>query len=349
ETLRNQLAGGFNVGITSSTAISGALDTFRQTFTDVPSAEGTTLVDALAPASEMYKAAVQQLADKNAEIQRLQAEVQTVREQRRTDVAAKDEEISRLSNQLSDARSNADDRESELNAAVARAESEANDLDLQTRQLEQQMEELVRDYDQRIAGLTSRLVEQGEKLAPLTAQGRELADARIINVSPELGLGFIDIGANNRLSRGIRFRITAPGSGETKAIAEVTDVQPNMAEVAIMDVSDTFDPVVPGDELINELYDPSGERTAVLIGRFDGAYGEGTLRALLDRIGIRVQDQLALTTDFAIVGSELYVDEFGEPYEEPIDPSELPVYSAAVDQGVKVIPLQQVREFFVFE
>ncbi|MEO0652683.1 MAG: hypothetical protein AAFZ65_18565, partial [Planctomycetota bacterium] len=29
ETLRNQLAGGFNVGITSSTAISGALDTFR--------------------------------------------------------------------------------------------------------------------------------------------------------------------------------------------------------------------------------------------------------------------------------------------------------------------------------
>lgn len=330
-------------------AMKDALDNFRATFAEID-ANVDTLADALAPAAQAYKTKLELLQTKEAEIQRLQSEVSTVRKQRQSDLAAKDQEIQRLSSQLSDAEANARDRAEELERRLGVANAQSNDLDQRVRQLERRIEELTRSYENQVAELRSRLTDQGEKLAFLDPQAAELPDARVINVSPELGLAYIDIGGDQRLARGVTFRIRSPRVGEThvKAMAEVTAVEANMAEVRIYDLADSFDPVVKGDVLINELYDPTGVRNAVLIGRFGGAYDEGELRALLSRMGIVVQDELALTTDYAIVGSELYTDEFGDAYAEPLDPSELPVYSEAVALGVKIVPIQQVRELFRF-
>jgi hypothetical protein len=99
--------------------------------------------------------------------------------------------------------------------------------------------------------------------------------------------------------------------------------------------------------LINPLFDPRGERNAVLVGRFSGQYDEARLRQMLSRIGVRVQTNLDLSTDFLIVGSEILADEFGEPLEEPLQPSDLPVYKQAQADGVQIIPIQRIREYFV--
>jgi hypothetical protein len=355
DTIRNisVVAGGYDRESASPEsdpqALRDALENFRSTFPQIDSTVDT-LAAALPPAAQAYRTKLEEIAAKEAEIQRLQSEISTVRQQRQADLSAKDEEIQRLSNQLADAESNARDREDELERRLGVANAQSNDLDQEVRQLERRIEELTRQYEGQVAELRSRLTEQGEKLAFLSPEARENPDARIINVSPELGLAYIDIGAEQRLAPGVTFRVLSPevGSTRVKAMAEVVSVEPEMAEVLIYDVADGFDPVVKGDVLVNELYDPTGERNAVLIGRFGGAYDEGELRALLGRMGINVQDNLALTTDYAIVGSELYVDEFGEAYEEPVDPSELPVYGEAVALGVKIIPIQQVREFFRF-
>ena len=99
--------------------------------------------------------------------------------------------------------------------------------------------------------------------------------------------------------------------------------------------------------IINPLYDPSGGRNAILVGRFSGAYNRGELTMLLERMGIQVQDSLDATTHFMIVGSEIYTDEeTGEPLDDPISPSDLPVYKDAIELQVQVIPLQDIREFF---
>jgi hypothetical protein len=335
---------------TDPQALRDALETFRTTFAEIDSTV-ENVVDALPSAAQAYRSKLDELSAREAEIQSLRSELSTARKQRTTDVAAKDEEIRRLSNQLSDEKANARDREDELEKRLGQANAQSNDLDQEVRQLERRIEEVTRDYAGQVAMLRSRLAEQGEKLAFLRPQARELPDARVINVSSELDLAYIDIGANQRLSRGVSFRVMSPdaGSQKVKAMAEVISVQADMAEVLITDLADSFDPVVPGDVLVNELYDPTGTRNAVLIGRFSGAWDEGELRALLNRMGIIVQDELSLTTDYAIVGSELYVDEYGEPYDEPLDPSELPAYGQAVAQGVKIVPLQQVREFFRFD
>jgi hypothetical protein len=89
-------------------------------------------------------------------------------------------------------------------------------------------------------------------------------------------------------------------------MATVTNVEDRRAEVRFTEVADPYNPPVPGDVIYNPLYDPSGERTAVLAGRFSGQFNEAELKVLLSQMGITVQDKLTLDTDYLIVGSELY-------------------------------------------
>jgi shikimate dehydrogenase len=71
------------------------------------------------------------------------------------------------------------------------------------------------------------------------------------------------------------------------------------------------------DIVYNPVYDPKSERYAILLGRFSGTWNKGELSALLAELNITVQDHLDKTTDYVIVGGELYADEDGEPLEEP--------------------------------
>jgi hypothetical protein len=65
-------------------------------------------------------------------------------------------------------------------------------------------------------------------------------------------------------------------------------------------------------------------------------------------MGITVQKKLDAATDFMIVGSEMYVDENKQPVETPIQASDLPEYKEAVAQGVQVVLLKDLRNYFRF-
>ena len=118
--------------------------------------------------------------------------------------------------------------------------------------------------------------------------------------------------------------------------------------MAFSAVSDRFDPPVAGDSIFNPLYDPRGQRNAVLAGRFAGQWNEAQLKALLSEMGITVQQELGLDTDYLIVGSELYADpETGEPLEEPMPVSELAVFKDAEAKGVLIVPIRDLRNYFL--
>ena len=176
----------------------------------------------------------------------------------------------------------------------------------------------------------------------------DIRRAIIIEVSDALNLGWIDLGANQRLTRGMRFRVEGgpEGSRRFKGYADVVKVESNRAEVVFSEQVDRFDKIVPGDVLINRLYDPTGSRNAVLVGRFSGRFNEKELEVMLQRIGINVQEGLELTTHFIIVGSEMYTDPAtNEPLEDPVQPQDTPVYRNAEAQGLQIIPLQDIQEF----
>jgi hypothetical protein len=327
-------------------AITAALDDLKGTFPDM-GPEITTLEQALPILKQAYAKRGQEITTLTDARDTLASEKTTMDEQLREVIAGKDEEIKTLQGQIADDSANAAQKQTELENRVASLNTQRNDLDAQTRQLRGQIEELQRQHEAERQTWETRTRAVTETLAFLEEPDRP--DGKVLAVSKDLSLGWIDIGAGQRLARGTSFTVVSgtTGSSATKAMATVTRVEADRAEVVFHNVTDQFDPVVAGDVIYNPLYDPTGVRHAVLAGRFSGQFNEAKLKVLLKDIGITVQETLDFNTDYLIVGSELFTDEDGNPLEDPLSPAELPVYKDAEANGVQIVSIKDLHGYFV--
>lgn len=331
---------------TDPAAVTAGLDDLKATFSDLGD-DTATLAEALPAVKAAYLKRGQEIATLNDSIATLKSENTTNTQSLQEVARTKDTELASLRTQLQDDAASAAQKESELENRIASLSTQRNDLDAQVRALRGELSDVERTHladrttwEVRTQAVTEALAFQVEPEAP---------DGEILAVSTELGLGWISLGAKNRLARGMRFHIVSgeTGSSHIKGYARVTRVEANQAEVQLEDVADTFDPVVAGDIVFNPLYDPTGDRQAVLAGRFSGQFNQGNLEVLLHGMGISVQDKLDFSTDYLIVGSDLFVDEEGTALDDPLSPTDLPVYKDAQSNGVQIISLTQLRSYFV--
>lgn len=264
--------------------------------------------------------------------------------------STKDATIDDQKKALADAQSGFDDIESNLSEQLSSSNDRVRELEEEIASIKAESRRVARDFQGQIKDLNAKNSNLAELTQPLRAPANLVPDGQILQVSKDLPLAWIDLGATNRLVLGTRFTVEGGnlGARHLKAWAEVIEVQKDMAKVRLFDQVDKFDPVVEGDYLVNPIYDPKGGYNAILVGRFTGMYGKEQLSGLLDSIGIRVQNDLDLTTNFMIVGSPILQDADGYPLEEPIEPSDTPQYQQAVANKVQVIPLSSIQEFFVF-
>ncbi len=250
-----------------------------------------------------------------------------------------------LRQQLQDTENRLNDTKTDLERQVSEARENFKTSDNGINKLKQELADTKATFETEKLSLQTRMDEQGRKLNSFVKEP-ERADAKLLQVSKDLGLGWIDIGSKERLAAGMRFRLVSGshGSKQVKAWCEVTDVKSNMAEVRIFDQADPMDPPVAGDVVFNPIFDPRGERAALLIGRLD----RNQIEPLLKGMGMTVQTKLDKSTDFLIVGGEMYTDENGQPVETPIQPSDLSVYKDAVAQGVQIVLVKDLRQYFKF-
>ena len=329
-------------------AAQAALAELRTTFSDLTESDAD-FQTALPKVVAAYTARGRKVAELETRIQGLEADVTAANASVATIQTDKDKLISDLRQELEDEKQNAAQRESELQARLDTANEELSTRDSELRQTRAEMAELTRGFEDEVKLLQTRNANLAKDVGFTRQPYGDQPDGSVIEVSPKLGIAFIDIGATSRLARGMRFRIESgqPGGRYLKAMGEVIDVNADTAEIAISGQVDRYDPVVAGDVIVNPLFDGKSERNAVLVGRFSGAYNREDLEVLLSRMGIRVQPKVDNTTHYLIVGSELYYDpETSEPLEEPLQPSELADYKNAEANAVQIIPLQDVREFF---
>jgi len=294
-----------------------------------------------------YNASLREVETLKAQNKEFETQLNTVRQQISTVSSQKDSEIRDLQQQLSDAENAAADEKNALEQRIASLTSDRNEKDSQLRAARGTIEDKDQELENEKQAALTRIRLLSDTLA--FTKEPERPDGSVLAISKELGVGWIDLGSKHRLSRGTVFHVVSgkPNSdGKVKAWVEVTNVENDRAEIRITKLADQFDPVVPGDIVYNPLFDPAGRRNAVLAGRFSGQYNEKEIRLLLADIGIFVQKNLDLNTDYLIVGSEIYVDENDEPVEEPIQPSELPVYRDAVAKGVQIVSLRDVARYF---
>lgn len=328
------------------TAANEGLAQLRAAFSDID--ESVTTFEEAVPLI------VAQYAAKNREVDTLNGQIATVRNERDAaraslnDVTSqKDAQIQDLQTQLTDATNAARDQQTELEGRIASITSDRNDRDSQLRDARGELQDLERKRLEDRQQATTRF-NQLSKILAFTKEPSK-PDGVILAVSDELSLAWINLGRTHRLRRGMRFEVISgdPTSDRVKGLVEVTNVDETRAEVRVIETTDRFDPIVADDAIVNPLFDPTGQRNAVLIGRFSSArFNEKELRLLLHEIGITVQKRVDSDTAYLIVGAELWVDENGEPYEEPVQPSVLPEYKQAQAQGVQIVSIRELESFF---
>ena len=331
---------------TDPAPVAAGIEELKATFTDM-GPEVDTFEKTIPILRSSYNARGQEIVTLTDARNTLESEKTSMTQSLREVISAKDGEIAALQGQIQDESNNAAQKQTELENRVASLNTQRNDLDAQVRQLRAQMEEMQRQHDNERQAWQTRTRAVTEVLAFRAEPERP--DGNVLAVSKDLALGWVDLGTNHRLARGMRFRVVsgATGSRQLKAMATVVNVEAERAEVAFTEIFDRFDPVVPGDVIYNPLYDPVGERHAVLAGRFSGRFNEPKLRILLKDMGITVQAGLDFNTDYLIVGSEMFTDEEGNQLEDPLSPAELPVYKDAEANGVQIVSIKDLQGYFV--
>lgn len=327
--------------------VATAINNMRATFTDVPS-DVSTLEDLLLPMEQQYRAALDEITNLRSQNESMTAELAAARSARTRDLGDKDDEISSLRQELSDEQANAEDRESDLSDRLSSAEDQASELDQQLRDMRDEVAQTEIAHQREVELLKARILDLSSKTAFLRGNEREKPDGEVLSVSEALGTAYINIGAQQRVVEGLTFRIESgdhPTDRRYKGDCRVISVAGTTAQVEILELADEFDYIGAGDVVINPIFDPSGNRNAVLAGRFVGAYAEDSLKLSLARIGVTVQDSVDATTDMLILGTPVTLDEDGLELDEPMQPSELPVYSEAESLGVSIVPFNSLRKF----
>ncbi len=330
------------------TAAQAALDDFKVAFPDMEPA--TTFELALPLAKSAYATLQNRLATQATRITELEGQVAAERTAKSEMEDTKDGEIRELRTQLTDLRDT-------TSSEIARLESANEDLrsEVNTKTGELTDAADAARASEKVAADTKALQKSEklrfEKAINDIARRSEKADGEIAGASSEYGIGFINLTAADRLSEGTVFRIVSgrPGADATvaKGYAEVTNVGPRLSEIRIFDVVDPKgQPIVEGDKIFNPLYEPKSQRNAVLAGSIEGIYNKPELVQLFSEIGITVQNELSNTTDYLITGGPIFVDEEGEPLEEPLQVSDLAAYAEAKDRGVLIIPMRDVLQYF---
>jgi len=327
------------------TAAAEGFGALTSTFSDIDESV-TTFADAVPLIVGQYAARGREIETLTGQIKTLQGERDAARSSLNDVTATKDGEIRDLQSQLTDANNAARDMQTELEERVASVTADRNDRDTQLRNERGKLQDSERKLYEEQQAATTRF-NQLSKLLAFTKEPSK-PDGVILSSSNDLGLAWINLGRVNRLKRGMRFNVVSgeANSDTHKGIIEVTNVEDSSAEVRLIEVTDPFDPIVTDDEIINPLFDPTGVRNAVLIGRFSARYNEKELRLLLDEIGVVVQKKIDNDSAYLIVGEALYQDENGEAYDEPVQPSELPEYKQAEAKGVQIVSIRELESFF---
>jgi hypothetical protein len=304
---------------------------------DVSNLEAT--IDGIVNYSNMVK---RELDEKTANLeteirtrQEAQGAIQNIEQQ-------KNARIQELNGMLSDEQQRSAQQKEEDNQRIANLQSQLDELNNRMREVEATAELDKQVAAKEISTLQARLLAQAQKLEVL--EEPDLPDGRIVAVSPEAGLAYVDIGGQDGLRRGTKFDVYRYGKGGElvrKGRVEVRDVETESAICGILEEVNALDPIVVGDQVLNPLFSRDLKRTFVLLGRFPTSMNRALISERLVALGNGVEETVSARTDFLVLGDK----EQGEFAPELTETDE---YKLADRLGVQIVKLNDIWDFIKY-
>ncbi len=234
------------------------------------------------------------------------------------------------------------DLESRYEDLDNRATSRENDLRSQLEQLrlerDQQVTELRRTLnfkENEIRSLQAKVAKMQEQIQREEDIETIEKDGTIQHILASQGKVWIDLGREDRIAKGMRFRVfqTVKGGKRVgKGTIEVQRVDERMSEARILEETDPLNPIVQGDMIASPFYDRRTRPIFVLAGSAleSKDMTKELLVARIESLGGSVSKEVDERTDFLVAMKD---------YENT------PEYRAARELQVKILRERDLLEF----
>ena len=247
----------------------------------------------------------QSMEDLKGQIKGLQAQLDVAKEQHAVQVAQLQQDLTDERARQKTARDRAVQQSGQFNEEAKRV---SDQLMAERRQWKIDRETLGRE----ILTRDNALNDLKEKLETFGKLPTELAaDGHVVKVAELGSVAYADIGKKDGVLLGMPFSVFSPvefGKEEPmpKASARVVRIMDDASELRVTVQGN--EPIVAGDVLHNPVYDRGRRLRFLLIGKIDmdgdGADDSGSLKALIQELGGRVETELSVQTDYLISGEQ---------------------------------------------
>lgn len=245
---------------------------------------------------------------KDAEIDGLLSEIESLRQRLISDATQKEREIL------------------DLNTEIARKQNEA-EAELETyRQQQNVVSAQISEYQTRIDQWTAR--------SATTPEGSNEADGRVLRSDPTGLVFWMDIGRRDGLTKGLKFEVFGLLKGARKVPrgkAEVLDIMEDFSKCAVVSLVDAGRAVEEGDLVANDLFERNKPRVIAFAGRLIGKYTNEEAAKLVSERGAQIGEEVGPETSYLVIG---------KGYEKDRN------FDRANALGVKIIREKDLFDFF---
>ncbi|MCX5648275.1 MAG: hypothetical protein NTX40_04145 [Planctomycetota bacterium] len=296
----------------------------------------------------------QSMEDLKGQIKGLQAELGAAKEQHAVQVAQLQQNLADERKRQVTARDRAVQQSVQFNDETKRVRDQLME---ERRQWKIEKEKFGREIltrDNAISDLKGKLETLGKIPTEMAADGH------VVKVAELGSVAYADIGKKDGVLLGMPFSVFSPAElgkeePKPKASVRVVRIMDDASELRVTVQGN--DPIVAGDVLHNPVYDRGRRLRFMLVGKIDvdgdGADDSGSLKALIQELGGRVETELSVQTDYLIAGEQPAVVAAPAPDAGPMERQlyeearvAFVAYTAAMDRAKDFgIPILSLNRF----
>ena len=245
-----------------------------------------------------------------------------------------------LQQQIDDAQQRYDSLETDTQRTFTGLQAENENLDRQKREADRLLGEL--EATARRASIDAEATIKSLAMRPLELEPAA-PDGEVLEVSKDGALAYVDVGGRDGLRRGTRFEVLQRlkgGEARPRGMAEVVEVDSEMAMVRMLDRVDPFDPVLPGDYVMNPHFVRGEAQHFYLHGDYPVSLSKDFVERRLVELGAKVDDRVSTRTDVFVLGFENLSEG-----DDVVPLTETPEYQEADRLGVRMMRLDELAKF----
>jgi len=254
-------------------------------------------------------------------------------------IAEKDAEIQRITDERNSLQASRIQLESDLKAQISGLEDAKRALEVELDGARKDSREKVSLLNNEIAALKQNIIKL-KKLKEIVEEPIG-PDGEILAVAEGQNIAVIDRGKYHHLQAGLTFDVYTLGKGAQKVykgVITVLDVDTHSAKVRIVQTNNPMNPIVQGDMIESLAYNPEQKLNFVLLGRFQ-KYGRSDAMKRLEEIGQGVQKHVDIYTNYLVLGAPQSEDQSLEDSDD---------YRRAKELGIRIITEKQLSTFLLY-